>query len=239
MARFVPLVLSGSAVIAMLGVTASLSALHAQAATPATTAPAKTPPAKASAAPDRYARNAASAGATQSRAKLPFPDAGEVKVPTPDEIAMRLKIEALAALSDDEIHTQLMKWPDYSKMTLRDQGALLMRIQDFRDFRSRTAVQAAHDMGLTALTPDQKTKFEKDYWDKRLKMDEDLAKQFGPAFKARQQQMENELVREYSPAPAPIAQGPQPAIPPAPTTAQKPTASATNSSAGSVAQSPH
>jgi hypothetical protein len=148
--------------------------------------------------------------------KLPLPGAGEVKVPTPDELNMREKLEQLAKLSDEEIHTQLEQWPAFGKMSLRDQGLMLQRIQDFRDYRSRVAAQKAHDLGLLMLTPDQKVRFEKEYWDKRIKMDHDLAKQLAPIFNARQQKMEDELFREFSTSPGPIALGPKPPAPTVP-----------------------
>ncbi len=164
--------------------------------------------------------------------KLPFPGAGEVKIPSPDELSMRVKLEELAKLTDEEIHAQLEQWPVFSKMSLRDQGLMLNRIQDFRDYRSRTAAQKAHDMGLLTLTPDQKTKFEKDYWDKKLKMDQELVKQFGPAFKTREQKMDDELFREFSSvSPGPVA---KPA--PGQTVPTKPAATPTGPP---VAQSPH
>jgi hypothetical protein len=151
--------------------------------------------------------------------KMPFPGVGEVKVPNQDELGMREKLEQLAMLSDDDIRAQLAKWPAFSKMNLRDEGLMLQRIQDFRDYRTRVAMQKAHDLGLLTLTPDQKTRFEKDYWNKRLQMDHEMAKLFEPQMKARAQKMEDELFREYSsisvgptvppvskPAAAPMAQ---------------------------------
>jgi hypothetical protein len=219
--------LRGCAVAAMLGTMVGLPALRAQGPAPTTSPANKTPVAPLTstaaippATPDTnnpYGKIVVPGDmAHPPKLKLPIPDTGEVKVPTPDEIAMRVKLETLAALSDNEIHTQLEQWPAYSTMTLRDQGAMLMRIQDFRDYRTRTAVQAAHDMGLMALTPDQRVKFEKDYWDKRLKMDVELAKQFGPAFKARQQKLADELVREFSTGVGAIAQGPKAPVVPVP-----------------------
>jgi hypothetical protein len=155
------------------------------------------------------------------RLKMPFPGIGEVKIPNADELKTREKLEELATLSDDEIRAQLEKWPAYSKMNLRDQGAMLGRIQDFRDYRANIAKGKAHDMGLLTLTPEQQAKFEKEYWDKRLQMDSALAKQFEPVFRAKDQQMRDELFREYSALPAgPIAQVPKPPVnapPPAPT----------------------
>ena len=147
---------------------------------------------------------------------LPFPGAGEVKVPTAEEMTKRVKLEELAKLSDDEIRAQLDQWPAYSKMTLRAQAQLLFRIQDFRDYRARTALQKAHDLGLLTLTPDQKTRFEKEYWDQRLKMDQELVKQLGPIFNAREQKLEDVLYREFSTAPGSIALGPKPPVLPAP-----------------------
>jgi hypothetical protein len=142
--------------------------------------------------------------------KMPFPGVGEVKVPSQDEMNMREKLEQLAKLSDSDIRAQLEKWPAYSKMTLRDEGAMLQRIQDFRDYHFSVAMQKARDLGLlSTLLPDQKVRFEKDYWDKRLQMDRDLAKQFQPIFKAREQKLQDELFREFSSASlGPLAQAP-------------------------------
>jgi len=153
--------------------------------------------------------------------KMPFPGVGEIKVPNQDELNMREKLESLAKLSDSDIRLQLNQWPAYSKMNLRDQGTMLQRIQDFRDYRNRVAMQKAHDMGLFALTPDQAVHFEKDYWNKRLKMDRDLAKQFEPILRAQEQRLQDELVHEFPPAsPGPIAQAPVP--PPGPSPTKKP-----------------
>jgi hypothetical protein len=163
------------------------------------------------------------------RLRLPFPGVGEVKVPNQGELTMREKLEQLATLSDDDIHMQLSKWPAYSKMNLRDQASMLARIQDFRDYRSKIAQQKAHDMGLLTLTDEQKKKFEKDYWDNRLKMDRDLARQFEPIYKDREQKFKDELYREYSSTSGvPVAQGPQPPTPVAP--AKQPAASPSTAS---------
>ena len=177
--------------------------------------------------------------------KLPSPSEAEVRVPKQDDIVRREKLEELAKLSDDDIRKQLSQWPAYSKMSLRDQGNMLQRIQDFRDYHARIADQKAHEMGLLTLTPDQKAKFEKDYWDKRLKLDEDLVKQFQPIYQAREQKMNDELFREFSmSAPGPAPQPPKPAPPPANKPPQPPvkpvasTASVTNS-APPVAQATH
>jgi hypothetical protein len=161
--------------------------------------------------------------------KMPFPDVGEIKIPDQDELAMRDKLESLAKLSDAEIRTQLAKWPPFLSMSLRDEGLMLQHIQDFRDYRMKVAMQKAHDMGLLTLTPEEKARFEKDYWDKRLQMDRDLARQFDPVFKAREEKLRDELFREFSPVSAgPVAQAgkmptvvvPPPPIVVAPTTNQ-------------------
>lgn len=156
--------------------------------------------------------------------KLPFPDVGEIKIPNEDELVMREKLEQLAELSDADIHTKLEKWPVYAKMNLRDQGALLQRIQDFRDFHSNMAKAKAREMGLPNLTPDQQVQFEKEYWSRRLQIDRDLAKQFEPVFQASQQKLKDDLVHQYNTVmgPMPLAQGAKPAAPPAPAPANKP-----------------
>lgn len=238
----------------MLGVTiSSLTPLLADPPKPAPPATNAAPasPAKPVAPPppvpppadfDRYGRIwvPSDDAAHPLKLNLSFPGVGELRIPNQDEITMREKLEQLATLSDDQIRTKLNEWPPYSKMKLGDEGQLLTRIQQFKDLRSQVAAKKAHELGLT-LTPDQQTRFEKEYWDKRLQMDRDLAKQFQPALKARDQQMREELFREFSssgtvvpappgakpptppatPTPAPIAQAKP--VPPAAAPAPAPT----------------
>ncbi len=168
-------------------------------------------------------------GAYPLRLRLPNPNDDEIRVPKPEDLVKRAKLEALASLSDDDIRKQLDAWPAYSKMSLRDQGAMLQRIQDFREYHAHVAQQKARELGLSTLTPAQQAKFEKEYWDKRLKMDQQLVKQIRPIYDAGEQKMNDDLFREFSsamPAPAP------PAPKPAPKTA-------TTNGATPVAQSPH
>ena len=278
MARFVPLkfrvghsgfVAVGLGVVACCSIPVSAQSpapmqQMAPAPTPTAATPAPAKPAATNAAPvvpalppdtlGQYGKILAPSDqmAHPLKLKMPFPGVGEVKVPNQDEMNMREKLEQLAKLSDEDIHTQLEKWPAYGKMSLRDQGAMLQRIQDFRDYRTNVAKAKAHDIGLLTLLPDQQARFEKEYWDKRLQMDHELAKQFEPIFRARQQKLQDELYREFSspsitagppapkpPAPAPPPNKPAPA-PAAPPPAQpKPTAvvSPTNA-APPIAQSP-
>lgn len=170
---------------------------------------------------------------------MPFPGGvGEVKVPSQQEIDMRQKLEQLTTLSDADIRAQLEQWPAFSRMNLHDEGALLQRIQDFRTYRTKVAMQKAHDLGLlSSMTQDQKDRFEKDYWTKELQMDRDLAKQFEPALKAREQKVQEELFREFTvtstvpvaqiPPPAPNKPAPPPPapIPPGPALTSAPPAS--------------
>jgi hypothetical protein len=171
--------------------------------------------------------------------KMPFPDVGEVKIPSQDELNMREKLEQLAKLSDAEIRTQLAQWPAFSKMSLRDEGAMLQRIQDFRDYRSNVAKAKAHEIGLLTLLPDQQARFEMEYWDKRVQMDRDLARQFEPIFKAREQKLKDELFREFSSVnQGPVAQAPKP--PPANKPAQAPApATSVVQPMQPIAQAPH
>lgn len=161
---------------------------------------------------------------------LQFPGVGELKVPSQDELNVRDKLEQLAILSDDDIRAQLAQWTPYNKMRLADEGQMLMRIQQFKDQRTKVAMDKAHGLGLASLTPEQKVRFEKEYWDKRLQMDRELAKQFEPIYRAREQKLKEELFREFSsgttvPAvpppqpPKPVAQNQPAASSPAPMTA--------------------
>ncbi len=140
---------------------------------------------------------------------MQFPGVGDMKIPSQDELNVRDKLEQLALLSDEDIHKQLSAWTPYNKMKLGDQGQFLMRIQAFKDLRSKVALQKAHNMGLLTLTVEQQARFEKDYWNKRLQMERDLSKQFEPIFRAREQKMDDELFREFSSV-SQVPQGPKP-----------------------------
>jgi len=147
-----------------------------------------------------------------------FPGVGEMKIPSQDELNVRDKLEQLATLSDDDIRAQLALWPPYAKMKLADEGQLLIRIQQFKEQRTHIAMDQARELGLVnSLTPEQKAKFEKEYWDKRLQMDHELAKQFDPIMKARQQKLKEDLFREFSTVgtAVPPPPGPKPPAPPA------------------------
>ncbi len=140
---------------------------------------------------------------------MPFPDVGQIKVPSQDEINMREKLEGLANLSDEEIRINLYQWPAFTKMNLADEGAMLMRIQMFRDHRAKIAHDKAVSLGLLTLKPDQMARFEKEYWDKRLQLDRDLAKQFEPILKRREADIGEELFREFSLPAQPVPAAPQ------------------------------
>jgi hypothetical protein len=197
-------------------------ALPAQ--TAPTNAPAATPP-KAAAPPapppvvDYYVRYGQILKPSDQtgypfKLNMPFPGLGEVKVPSKAELDMRVKIEQLATLSDDEIRQQLIQWPAFSKMSLADDGAMLARIQTFRDYRNKMAQDEARRLGLT-LTPEQQVRFENDYWNRKLQMDRQLAQQLEPAFKAAEQKLSEDLYREFSMPRPLIKPPPAPPKPPA------------------------
>ena len=141
----------------------------------------------------------------------PSTEVGEIRVPTDEEMSMRVKLEVLASLSDADIRARLEQWPAYGKMTLSDEGQFLARIQMFKDQRSKLALASARQNGLT-LTPEQQVKYEKDYWDQRLALDASLVKQLGPVVRAGEQKMQENLFREFSTAtPPPGKPAPKPA----------------------------
>ena len=137
---------------------------------------------------------------------MPGPGFGEMKVPNQGEFAMRQKLENLAKLSDAQIWDQLRQWPAFSKMSLADDGAMLARIQNFRDYRYKMAQDEWHRLGLT-LNPEQQARFEKDYWNRKLQMDRQLAQQLEGPYKAAQQKLNEDLYREFS-MPGPLAKAP-------------------------------
>jgi len=155
--------------------------------------------------------------------KMPLPDVGQIKIPSQEEIDMRQKLEKLADMSDDEIRTNLVNWPAFTKMTLADEGAMLQRIQMFRDTRAHIAQDKARALGLFTLKPDQMARFEKEYWDQRLQLDRDLSRQFAPILKDRENKINEALFREFSlpahpvpGAPAVAQEGNKPVVPPPP-----------------------
>ena len=253
MARFVSLNFRAGGLRAVVGAMAGLAcfsaSLRADPALTATTATAPVPahPPATNAAPalpppdtlGRYGKILAPGDETSHplKLKMPFPGVGEIKVPSQDELNMRFKLEQLAKFSDADIRLQLAQWPAYSKMNLRDEGLMLQRIQDFRDYRSNVAKAKAHAMGLLTLPPDQQARFENEYWNKRLQMDRDLAKQFAPAVRAREQQMANDLFREFSTAGAgPLAQAPKPATGQSPVAPNKPAPTLTSAPSTNLTQ---
>jgi len=141
-----------------------------------------------------------------------FPGVTEIVIPSQDELNDRDKLEQLTVLSDAEIRAQLEQWPPYSKMKLGDQGQMLLRIQGFKEQRTRVAMDKAHALGiLDSLTPDQKVRFEKDYWDRRRQMDHEEVKQIEPILKTWEQKLDEDLFRKFSSAGlGPVAQAPKP-----------------------------
>jgi hypothetical protein len=167
-------------------------------AKPAAATPTPTPPKE-----DYFSRygnilSPGDAAAHPFKLTMPFPDVGEVKVPSQDELKMRDKLEELATLNDDQIREQLQQWPPFSKMSLADEGSMLMRIQQFKDRRHKVAMDARTRLGLSTLTQPQNDQFEKEYWDKRLQMDRDIAKQFEPILHDHEQKFEEDLFRQFS-----------------------------------------
>ena len=135
---------------------------------------------------------------------MPFPDIGQFKIPSADELAMRAKLERLITMSDADIRQNLANWPAFAKMSLADEGNMLLRIQMFKDRRAKVAQDRAHALGLLTLKPDQFQRFETEYWNKRMQMDTELAHQFQPVYQARENKLEEELFREFSTPQAPV-----------------------------------
>jgi len=174
---------------------------------------------------------------------MPFPDVGQIKIPSQGEIDMREKLEHLATMSDEDIRQDLEKWPAFSKMSLADEGGMLIRIQQFKERRAKIAQDRAHALGLLTLQPDQMERFEKEYWDKRLQVDRELAKKFEPAFKAQETALEEQLYREFSTPGKPVPPPTPPPAPPKATPDAKPAtakdASAEKTSSSAAAQPMH
>jgi hypothetical protein len=204
----------------MLALSAQAAPTNAPTATPpAPAAKPGTPPAPPPPLVDYYVRygkilKPSDQAGYPFKLNMPFPGLGEVKVPSKEELDMRVKIEQLANLSDDEIRQQLIQWPAFSKMSLVDDGAMLSRIQNFRDYRHKMAQDEAHRLGLT-LNPEQQARFENDYWNRKLQVDRQLSQQLEPIFMAAQQKLNEDLYREFS-MPGPLVKAPPAAPKPPP-----------------------
>ncbi|PTY03520.1 hypothetical protein DB346_06490 [Verrucomicrobia bacterium LW23] len=145
------------------------------------------------------------------------------RVPRRRELDMRDHFLRLSRLSNDEIREQLNRWPPYKKMSLGDQGRLMVRIQEIKDRKRDIALFRARDFNLT-LRPDQEQAFENAYWDKRLAMDRKLFQELEPRRRELEDQMRADLIAQFSnpaaresepPArPGPGAPPPPPASPP-------------------------
>ncbi|MCE0522074.1 MAG: hypothetical protein LV480_04110 [Methylacidiphilales bacterium] len=170
-----------------------------------------------------------------------FPAIGEIRIPSQDELNDRDKLEQLAMLSDAEIRAQLEQWPPYSKMKLGDQGLMLSHIQQFKDQRTKVAMDKAHELGiLDSMTPDQKARFEKAYWDKRREIDHDEVKQIEPILKIWEQKLNEDLFRQFSSETmGPVAQVPKPAAPAPVKTAASASSTLNGSPAQPMMQTPH
>ena len=195
-------------IFALLGLAIFFSASQrvAAQATPTasgtTTSAAKTPTAQPPPPDNRYGKilSPTDDAAHPVKLNIQFPGVGEMKIPSQEELNERVKLEQLATLSDDDIRAQLALWPPFAKMKLGDEGQMLMRIQQFKDQRTRIAMDKARELGvLNSMTPDQKIRFEKEYWNKRLQMDRALAKQFEPVFKAQEEKLQQDLFHEFAP----------------------------------------
>lgn len=195
-------------------------------ATGTTTSAAKAPASQPAPQDNRYGKilTPTDDAAHPVKLNIQFPGVGEMKIPSQEELNERMKLEQLATLSDDEIRAQLALWPPFAKMKLGDEGQMLMRIQQFKDQRTRIAMDKARELGIVnSMTPDQKVRFEKEYWDKRLQMDRVLAKQFEPVFKTQEEKLEESLFRDFAPpgTTMPITAGAKPPV--APVAQAKPT----------------
>ena len=81
---------------------------------------------------------------------MPFPDVGQVKIPGQDEIDMREKLEAARRPCPTRRSASTSTTGRRSrKMNLADEGAMLTRIQMFKDHRAKVAQDRARALGLT------------------------------------------------------------------------------------------
>jgi hypothetical protein len=225
MARFIALAGSLGLTLAVLGGgtrawgQADMMMTNAAAGAPPNPALAKPAPPPAPPIPEdyyvRYGKilKAGDQPAYPFKLNMPFPGVGEVKIPSKEELEMRAKLEQLATLSDDEIRKQLLQWPAFGKMSLGDDGTMLQRIQAFRDYRRKAAIDEQHRLGLLTLNPAQQARFEKEFWDKKLQMDRQLAQQLDAGYKASDQKLSEDLYREFSSPGALAKAAPPPAKP--------------------------
>ncbi|MEI9997724.1 MAG: hypothetical protein WDO13_00375 [Verrucomicrobiota bacterium] len=151
--------------------------------------------------------------------KLPFPGVGEVKVPKPDELVMRQKLEELARLSDDDIRKQLAQWPAFSRMSCETRGARCCSASRISAItapatpcRRRTTWACSRSRPTSARSSSANSGTSGCRWTRSWPSSS------LPVFQAREQKLEADLFREFSsatPGPAaPAVPAPRPPAPP-------------------------
>jgi hypothetical protein len=133
------------------------------------------------------------------RLNFPFAWVGELKLPTKDEISSRDKLEFLGDMSDQQIRDELEKWPPFNGMSIGDQGRMLVRIQEFKDRRSKLAQDEQQKLNLTNLSPTDQANFKKVFWQMRREIDDDLIADFQARYDAKQAELDHALVSKFTP----------------------------------------
>jgi len=123
-------------------------------------------------------------------------------IPNRHEVEAREKLQELAKLSDEQLTAELHKWPRYQKMTFGERAKFLQRIQDIRDHRKNMAVNRARELNLN-LNPEQQAAFEKSYWDKKIVAEKQLSAETEPRRKELDEQMNQQLLKEFGSAQTP------------------------------------
>jgi cell division septation protein DedD len=108
-------------------------------------------------------------------------------------------LEFLDDLTDQQIRSELEKWQPYNSMTLGDQGRMLMRIQEFRDRRTKIAQDEAQKLSLNNLAPADQLAFKKMFWQLQRQVDDQLITEFQSQYDAKEHEMEHALIAKFAP----------------------------------------
>ncbi len=193
--------ISGWALILIAG------SLHILASAAPTSPPSPSPAPSPQATPTYSGLVSGGDSAHPVKLNIPYIWVGDLHLPSQEEMKARFQLEALAALTDEEVRDRLLKWDKFNQMGLGDQGRMFSKVQDFRDKFNKLAQDEANHLGLTTLPPADALEFKKDFLEKRWKADESLVNEFQAKFEVSQKQLDEELLKKFKPlVPTPTPQ---------------------------------
>lgn len=102
----------------------------------------------------------------------------------------------LAFLEDEKLDEALQRWPRFAKWSEEERGRFRKRLEHFRKKIRRNALLSAERQGIN-LPKTQEDAFVRKFWEKALRMQEEIEAYVEPLQKKLQKQMIQELQEEF------------------------------------------